>query len=229
MLYGPAYSGKFGSQHAKAVFSGKHMVLGSTNWTRAGCLSQDVSAVVEMSEVQKKWAEHNFWRDWDEALEASDAAVPPGDAKRSARNDPGHYGDERWISSAEEAPYGHVNHGDPHVAKAYASEERDEVGAPWRRDEERDHGSRMEERSQGVYRPGREKRGGEASTTTSSGGPFCCHCGMRTSEGRACRCRFGSAAVATDPADPWCSLCFQGGHWASNCQGRHAGRGNSKG
>ena len=149
VLYGSGYSGKFGSQHAKVVFSGKHMVLGSTNWTKAGCMSQDVSAVVEMSDVQTKWAEHNFLRDWDEALGASEAAVPQGDMRRSARNNPGHYGVERWGSSAEEAPYGHVSCVGPHVPKADASDEWDEVGTPWGRDEGRDHGSRMQERSQG--------------------------------------------------------------------------------
>ena len=63
VLYGSGYTDKFSSQHAKVVFSGKHMVLGSTNWTKAGCMSQDISAVVEMDEMQMKWAEHNFWRD----------------------------------------------------------------------------------------------------------------------------------------------------------------------
>ena len=192
-------------------------------------MSQDISAVVEMNDMQIKWTEHNFWRDWDEALGASEAALPQGDMRRNVRNSPGHYGVERWGSSAEGAPYGHISCVDPHEPGAYASGERDEVGTPWVHSEGRYHGCRRQERSQEVYRLVWEKGGGESSTSTSATGQFCCDCGTRTFGGRTCRCRSGSAAEMALPADPWCSLCFQGGHWANNCPGRNAGRRNSQG
>jgi len=113
-LYGPAFENKYGNLHAKAIFIGRDMVLGSLNWTRASSANLELGAVVKLSLEQRQWVMYTFWRNWDEAREASDQFTPKGDKGREAQTAKGYYGPVRWPSSSVPAPYGHRDADGPH-------------------------------------------------------------------------------------------------------------------
>ena len=140
-LCGDRYSNKAGSFHAKFVLVGDGMVAGSTNWTRAAGANRELSVVLRLSLSQGCWARHYFWRAWDEARGAHPALAPKGDVGRPEQGRRGHYGAERWRSSADPAPYGHDDCDIPHlpagrmVADDWGArndqQEHSGLGSPW--------------------------------------------------------------------------------------------------
>jgi hypothetical protein len=140
-LYGERFANKAGAFHAKYVLVGNSMIAGSTNWTRASSANRELSVVLRLSPSQDRWARHYFWRAWDGARGAYPTLAPKGDMDRPDQGRRGHYGMERWRSSADPAPYAHEDYDVAHVpggrkvaalpTGVYGGETYPEVGVPW--------------------------------------------------------------------------------------------------